>query len=127
MNEFDQFVKRSLKVKHYVRYADDFVILHVDKKYLESLLPQIGTFLQDNLRLDLHPCKVTITTLASGVDYLGWAHFPHHRVLRTVTKHRMFKRLKDNSPEESIASYTGLLSHGNAFTLQQEVKQYYQE
>ena len=31
MNEFDQFVKRELKVKYYIRYADDFVILSEEK------------------------------------------------------------------------------------------------
>src|SRR3989338_11244809 len=51
MNEFDQFVKRELKVKYYIRYADDFVILSYDKKYLENMLPKIFIFLSESLKL----------------------------------------------------------------------------
>ena len=41
MNEFDQFVKHKLKAKHYIRYADDFVILSHDKNYLLKTLPSL--------------------------------------------------------------------------------------
>ncbi len=121
MNEFDQFVKRELKVKYYIRYADDFVILHDDKKYLEELLPKINDFLQKELKLQLHPNKVFIKTFASSVDFLGWVHFPKHRVLRTSTKRRMFKRLKENPKEESRQSYLGMLRHGNTYKIKKQL------
>lgn len=72
MNEFDHFVKRELKAPFYIRYADDFVLLHQDKKYLESLIPQMSEFLGTRLKLALHPDKLFIKTLASGVDFLDW-------------------------------------------------------
>src|SRR3989344_426924 len=81
MNEFDQFIKQNLKIKYYIRYADDFVVMSRDKEELESLLLKIRIFLKERLRLELHPNKVSISTLASGVGFLGWVHFPHHRVL----------------------------------------------
>lgn len=121
MNEFDQFVKRKLKVKYYIRYADDFILLHPDRHYLEGVLPQIADFLQAYLKLALHPRKVSIQTLASGVDFLGWIHFPDHRVLRTATRKRMMRILKQPSSNERIASYTGLLSHGNTYKLSQKL------
>jgi len=117
MNEFDRFVKQELRIRHYVRYADDFVILHGSRSYLLELLPKLSEFLEKRLKLSLHPDKVFIKTLASGVDFLGWVHFPHHRVLRTSTKKRMFRRLVGNLKEETIVSYLGLLSHGNAHKL----------
>jgi retron-type reverse transcriptase len=122
MNEFDQFMKRELKVKYYIRYADDFVILNEDKKYLEELLLRISNFLKNKLRLQLHPDKVSIKTMVSGVDFLGWVNFPKHRVLRTSTKRRMFKRLKENPKEESRQSYLGVLSHGNTKKLVNEIQ-----
>lgn len=118
MNEFDQFMKHKLKIKHYIRYADDFVILSQDKLYLEGLIKAIDDFLQEKLHLELHPSKVYIKTLASGVDFLGWVHFPVHRVLRTITKKRMIKNLEVNSNEDTIQSYKGLLKHGNSHKLQ---------
>jgi len=117
MNEFDQFVKRELKVKYYIRYADDFVILQNDKIYLETILPKISQFLEEKLKLQLHPDKVFIKTLASGTDFLGWVHFPRHRVLRTTTKRRMFKNLQKNYSKETIASYLGMLKHGDTYKL----------
>lgn len=114
MNEFDQFVKHKLKVKYYVRYADDFVFLSDDKNLLESLTSRIAHFLGENLKLQLHPDKVFIKTLSSGIDFLGWVNFSDHWVLRTTTKRRMIKRIKESSTLATINSYLGLLKHGNS-------------
>ncbi len=120
MNRFDQFVKHKLKAKYYIRYADDFVILSQDKKWLEDILLRIKDFLLTNLKLELHPDKVSIKTAASGIDFLGWVHFSDHRVLRTTTKKRMFKRLETYSKKpEMVNSYRGLLQHGNAYKILQ--------
>jgi retron-type reverse transcriptase len=122
MNEFDQFIKHRLKQKHYIRYADDFVIMHHDKNVLMEVLPKVHDFLEERLKLSLHPDKIFLKTAASGVDFLGWVHFPHHRVLRTTTKKRMFKRLEtSDGKQEVVQSYLGLLSHGNANGLKEKV------
>jgi len=117
MNEFDQFVKRELKVKYYARYADDFLVLSQDKKYLENILERMEEFLENNLKLKMHPDKVFIKTIYVGVDFLGWIHFPYYRVLRTSTKRRMLKNLENNDKKEVIASYLGMLKHGNSYKL----------
>lgn len=114
MNEFDQFVKHALGAKYYIRYADDFVIISPDHAWLKSQIQKIKNFLERRLRLRLHPQKVFMKALASGVDFLGWIHFPDHRVLRTATKKRMIKRVNRFRSGESLNSYLGLLSHGNA-------------
>lgn len=84
---------------------------------MAGLLPDIRRFLGEKLRLELHPHKVSLRTLASGVDFLGWVHFPDHRVLRTSTKRRMFRSLQGGAKPETIASYRGLLGHGNTYKL----------
>ncbi|HQT82858.1 MAG TPA: reverse transcriptase/maturase family protein [Candidatus Paceibacterota bacterium] len=122
MNEFDQFTKHTLKARHYVRYADDFVILSRDRVHLQETLRYIVVFLHDRLKLQLHPNKVSIETLASGIDFLGWVHFPNHRVLRTSTKRRMLKIVSGNPKKEAVASYLGMLSHGNARALAMQVR-----
>lgn len=122
MNEFDQYVKHKLKVKYYMRYADDFVFLSEDKNYLENILSKVSEFLENNLKLSLHPDKVFIKTLATGVDFLGWVNFSHHRVLRTATKRRMFAKLKaPEISEATIQSCKGLLSHGNTYKIGKEI------
>ena len=123
MNEFDSWMKHQMKVKYYIRYADDFVILSTDKYYLLELTYKISEFLEENLKLSLHPNKVFIKTLSSGVDFLGWGHFPTHRVLRTATKRRVVKALNENENVSSLMSYSGLLKHGNQFVLQTQINE----
>lgn len=132
MNELDQFAKHTLKARYYVRYADDFVFLSHDRQWLEAILPQVADFLLTELRLNLHPNKISIRTVASGVDFLGWVHFLDHRVLRSTTKRRMFRGIEEKQgKEETVQSYLGLMSHGNTKKLRQRVeaavKQYSRE
>lgn len=114
MNEFDQWVKHKIKVKYYIRYADDFVFILEDKKYLKNLILEIQNFLQEKLNLSLHPGKIFLKTIFSGVDFLGWVNFSGHRILRGATKRRMLGRIKIHSTNETLQSYLGLLGHGNA-------------
>jgi RNA-directed DNA polymerase len=118
MHEFDMYIKQTLKVKYYIRYADDFVVLSHDREYLENVLKHMSQFLSEKLALELHPHKVSIETLGSAVDFLGWVHFSKHRVLRTASKKRMFRKLND----KNVESYRGLLLHGNTYKLQQKLK-----
>ena len=98
-------------------YADDFVVLSTDRQWLGTILGEMEYFLVARLKLQLHPDKVFIKTLASGVDFLGWVHFPNHRVLRSATKRRIMRRIKESGTPETIASYRGLLKHGNTFKI----------
>ncbi|HCX27785.1 MAG TPA: hypothetical protein DHI91_01450 [Candidatus Portnoybacteria bacterium] len=133
LNKFDQFVKHKLKAKYYLRYADDFVIFAENKQWLEAQIFTIQDFLRNKLKLQLHPDKVFIKTLSAGVDFLGVINFTGHRVLRTKTKRRMFKKLQrkkrelDNglmTPEpfkQSLQSYLGTLTHCNGYKLKQQL------
>lgn len=115
MNEFDHYVKRELKAKYYIRYADDFVILSTEKVKLEEMLQSIETFLKQKLKIELHPDKIFIKSFASGIDFLGWVHYPDHRVIRTTTKRRAVRGvlLKEGNMA-TLQSYVGLLRHGNS-------------
>ena len=85
-------------------------------------VPQFSSLLAVRLNLTLHPDKVSIKTFASGVDFLGWVHFPDHRVLRGATKRRMLRRITETNNDAVIGPYLGLLSHGNARMLEREVR-----
>ena len=122
LNELDQFVKQDLRFTDYVRYADDFVFLSPYRNELLAILPIVSDYLQNDLNLTMHPDKIILKTFASGVDFLGWVHFPYHRVLRKTTERRMFKRIIEHPSKATIRSYLGLLSHGDAKILQDIVK-----
>ena len=110
MNKFDQFVKHELREKYYIRYADDFVFLDEDYHRLDNLISSIRLFLKESLKLEIHPDKIYIKTIPSGLDFLGYVSFPDHRILRTKTKRRLFARISD----ENLSSYLGLLKHCNS-------------
>ena len=134
LNELDQFIKHELKIPHYARYTDDFAIVAESSEKLEYLINPIRSFLQQKLFLDLHPRKVTIRTYAQGIDFLGYVLLPYHRVVRTRTRHRMYRKLREKiilhragglseeGIEHSLQSYLGLLSHADAHCLSQEIQ-----
>ncbi|MFH1667607.1 MAG: reverse transcriptase/maturase family protein [Candidatus Komeilibacteria bacterium] len=121
MNRFDQFIKHKLKIKYYIRYADDFIFFSQDKQWLLNMVKDIKGFLFNELKLTIHPQKFFLQTINSGVDFLGWVHFPDHRVLRNKTKRRMIRKAKNNAKPESLASYLGLLQHGSCYKIKQKL------
>lgn len=123
MNYFDQWIKHRMKARYYIRYADDFLILNKDKDFLLELTPKIADFLDENLKLELHPNKLFIKTLPSGLDFLGWVNFPDYKVLRTSTKRRVLRALHESEKVNSLMSYCGLLKHGNQFLLKKRIEE----
>ncbi len=123
LNELDQFVKHKLKIKHYIRYCDDFTILSDNREYLKKLIFTISDFLKEKLKLSLHSDKIKIRKYHQGIDFLGYVSFPHHRILRTKTKRRMFRKIErrieqlkqnkisEESFNQTIQSYLGVLKH----------------
>ncbi len=81
LNELDHFVKHKLKAKYYIRYVDDFVILHKSREVLEEYFIRIHHYLK-NLRLELHPEKSGIYPLRNGITFLGYRIFYHYKLLR---------------------------------------------
>jgi len=125
MNVFDQWIKHKLKTKHYIRYADDFVVFSRDKKWLENIIESMREFLLSKLNLTLHPTKISLKTHASGVDFLGWVHFPDYKKLRIKTKQRMFRKLANRPLPEVLQSYLGLFSHGDTFQVENDLRNVY--
>jgi RNA-directed DNA polymerase len=118
------YMKQELKIKYYIRYADDFVILSDERRYLENIIVQIDDFLKQELKLLLHPGKVFIKTWASGVEFLGWVHLPYHRQIKTTTKNRIFREIEKKFAQfETVQSYLAFLEHGNTYNLRRKVIQ----
>jgi RNA-directed DNA polymerase len=129
LNPLDQFVKHELKIKYYLRYADDFVILHQDKSLLVKIIPLISEFLEEHLKLSLHPQKLSVRKIKQGIDFLGYICCPYFRVIRTKTKKRMFKKTEARKKEmlngectaeslnQTLQSYLGMLVHADSYRL----------
>jgi len=134
LHELDLFIKHTLQERFYLRYCDDFIILSTDVHYLRSLISIIGDFLKKNLRLELHPKKVTVRRLSQGIDFVGYVLFSKYILLRTRTKQRMKRQLNeayvqylrgDITPvamDQRLQSYLGILSHANQHIVSQTIK-----
>jgi retron-type reverse transcriptase len=121
MNVFDRWVKHELKAKNYLRYADDFVFLSENRDWLSEITPRVRRSLAERLKLTLHPNKIFLKTIYSGMDFLGWIHFSDYHILRKTSKQRMLNRIKDTATPKTVQSYLGLLKHGNTFKIRQEL------
>lgn len=94
LHELDLFVKHGLKAKYYLRYVDDFVILHRDKSILQKWENGINRFLNERLKIELHPEKSRIIPLKNGITLLGFRVFPRYRLLKKSNALRIWKRLE---------------------------------
>jgi len=123
LNELDQFVKHSLKIRYYLRYADDFMILDNDTSQLLHYNDILKFFLAENLRLKLHPAKISFRKFSWGVDFCGYVVLPHYRLVRTQTSRRIIKKAKTKIiSKQSLQSYLGHLLHAESYRVCQELK-----
>ena len=97
LHELDEFVKHGLRERHYVRYMDDFVVIHHDKAHLHQVRAQIETFLADTLRLRTNSKTQVFPVGAIGgraLDFLGYRIWPTHRKLRKSSISRITRTLR---------------------------------
>jgi len=120
LNELDQFVKHSLKIKCYLRYCDDFLAFDDDKARLKDWRGALREFCDVRLALSLSKSEVFPTS--HGVDFLGYRHFPGgYLLLRKRTARRLRKKM--DAPDFSrrpleyrrsfLASVKGWAKHAN--------------
>jgi len=136
MNSFDHFIKHDLGVRYYGRYVDDFVLVHQDKAYLKSLIPQIMFFLADQLKLTLHPNKIYIQHYSKGVQFLGVVIKPRRLLLAKRTKGNFYAAIekhnavvttqKPNKQQQAaflscMNSYLGIMKHYNTHKLRKRL------
>ncbi len=137
LNKFDHFIKRDLKIKHYVRYVDDFVLFHKDKQKLIEVKKIIEKYLEENLGLNLRD-DFKLKKNNQGLDFLGYIIRPNYVLVRNrVVNNYKYKKAKylkkyedlkgDMSLEEikqflSVqSSFTGHCSHANSYKLIKKV------
>lgn len=115
LDRLDHFVKDQLGAKHYIRYMDDFLIFHQDKKYLADVLRKVETFLADQLQLKLN-AKTQIFPYQRGIDFCGYRIWPTHilprkRAIKNI--HRKIKSYNKKSPEDR--NITKMIRRVNSF------------
>lgn len=94
LDKLDKFIKYQLGVKYYGRYVDDFVLIHTDKQFLLSLIPQIKLFLQQELKLTLHPKKIYLQHYTKWVKFLGAFIKPHRIYMHKRTIWNFYHKIQ---------------------------------
>lgn len=98
-------MKHKLKVKYYLRYGDDFIVIHQNPEKLKRLCLSVIHFLNDNLRLQLNPKNDIILKASHGLRFLGDMIRPDDRALNRRNCNRIRRRLSF----ANIGSYHGLV------------------
>ena len=93
LNEVDQYIKRCLKVKYYLRYADDLLFLSKDIEELRMIEKKVTTFLNKNLKLQIKKNKTKYGSIYSGIDYLGYIVKPNYVLSRNRVVGNLKKKL----------------------------------
>lgn len=130
LNKLDYFVKHILKAKYYLRYVDDFVILHESKEQLEEWKTEIVEFLREKLKLELHPQKSRIVLLSKGIDFVGFRNSHHHKLLRkrnirNIRRKNDFYRdriISFSSIKDSYRGWQAYAKWGNTYKLREQIK-----
>ena len=130
LNELDYFVKHTLKAKYYIRYVDDFIIIHPSHKQLHIWKEAIDVFLTANLKIQLHPHKTHIFPLVRGVDFVGFRNFYRYclvrkRNLRTMQRKVTNYKKGTNTFEKIYEQYRGwnaYIKWGNSHRAAQKIK-----
>ena len=132
LNGLDHYIKEQLHAKYYIRYMDDFIILSLDKTYLQNIIKKITNKLKKEYKLELNP-KTTIGTLSNGLDFLGHVYILKDKKLYIKIRNRVKKNFKrklnkmnkliiNNQLNQNIldsvkASYKGLFKEGHGYYL----------
>ena len=129
LSYFDHWLKEEMKVKYYIRYVDDCVILHNDKEFLHNLKREMDEYLDNSLKLKIKENWQIFPTFVRGIDFVGYRHFGDYILLRKSTantfKNKMSRLLKrcekgiemTYSEWCSINSYKGWIMYCNGYNL----------
>ena len=97
MDAFDQWMKCRRRERWYIRYMDDFVVVHPDKRHLQALRIDVERWLSDSLSLSTNRKTGVFPigrTGGRGLDFLGYHLWPHARRLRKASLRRFGRQLK---------------------------------
>lgn len=121
LNSFDHYSREVIRPLFYIRYCDDFILVHHSRDWLIEQIPKIKRYVSQRLNLTLHPHKIILRPFRHGIDWLGYVLYPDRRMMRPRTRQRMWqdmnKKIDDylvgateyESLRSTFSSYDGIL------------------
>ncbi len=140
LNDLDHYIKERLKIRGYIRYMDDFILIHPDKEYLRYCLAMIRSKLE-LIGYELNH-KTQIFPLQQGVIFLQWRFVltetgkvlmlmdnakvsKQHRRIRKLWEREQAGTVAPGATKESVRSFLANADRGDTWRIQQEMKQFY--
>lgn len=140
LDDLDHYIKERLGVKHYIRYMDDFVLIHHDKEFLQKCLKEIEAKL-NAIGLQLNS-KTALYPLRQGVKMLQWRFIvtDSGAIIRKMDKkkqgaeRRKLKKLyakecsgeyAEGTARESLVSWLANAARGDTYHEQQKMITFY--
>lgn len=132
LNEVDQYAKRYLNLKYYVRYMDDIIVVLKTKEEAQQAKENITKFLNERLDLQTNS-KTRIFPIAQGVNAYGFKIFTTHKLVRDTSKAAMKRRIKamdrkvqngemtEKEVQQSVNSWLGHARHSNSYNLSKKI------
>jgi retron-type reverse transcriptase len=93
LNVLDQFVKHDLRERYYLRYMDNFIIIHHNKRHLQHLKEEIRGLLENRLHLELNPKGTMINKSGNGIEFVGYRVYVDRVKIKKASIKRIKKRL----------------------------------
>lgn len=141
LDDMDHYIKEVLRIKGYVRYMDDFILIHEDKEHLKHCLSEITRMLH-NMELELNEKKTGIQPVKYGIHFLGFSFrltdtgrviqtLLHKKVSKQRRKLRKLVDLVDNGKmtrqraDECYQAWRSHVSKGNCRGLLSKMDSYY--
>jgi len=133
MNKADQYAKRTLSLKYYVRYADDIIVVVENKSMAQCILKQLTEYIHKELNLDINKKKTKIFPINQGINTIGFKIHTTHRLLRNDSKKRIKRKVKKvrhllidgiikiEKAEQMFNSWKGHAEHGSSYNFIQRL------
>lgn len=133
MNELDQYCKRHLRIKYYVRYADDVIMILEDKEKAIQIKDSVVEYTTTKLNLNINEEKTKIFPICQGVNTVGFKMHPTHKLIRNNSKKRIKQKLRKmrrliiegklsfEKAEQIINSWYGHAKQGNSYNFVKKI------
>ena len=122
LTPLDRYIKQTLRIKYYVRYADDFVIIGKNKRELNKAIPLITNFLKSELKLEIHENVKVYSIYERPIDFCGYKHYKEFTTIRKRNwkkARRMLLRKNNLTRSKRLMAYLGYILHSNSYNIMQ--------
>lgn len=132
LDPLDQFCKRVLGVKRYIRYMDDIILMHTDKAFLQECGRKMSVFIRDHLHLEFNR-KCALRPASAGCEFVGYIIYYDHVILRKQTTLRIKRVLRTLGEQyrnglktfqeinRTVQCYLAMMSHCNCKKFQEKL------